>query len=226
MRFEHRSYSGNLVRPTPEIYLDDDATFGAIVTPWGPRQSAKKVMDTVRDFVMSARQDGEVTSPFQHLSCLSGMANTLRAAVMLANDLVYREENKSEHISGVELLVFSRIEKELSFAHVGQPNLYLARPQRPWVTVSSQLDLPGEFSQQATTLSPLPHNLIGLHSTTNMNVASIQLQPSDRLVLLSRSVGPEFLLNVSFEQSDVAKISQHLSVHEPNLPFWVGVLEV
>ncbi|NJL25009.1 MAG: hypothetical protein HC902_07435 [Calothrix sp. SM1_5_4] len=180
MAWNERSYGGRLFRPAPEAHLETDGSFGIIATPWGNRQAATKIIELLKDYVLSARQDMEATSPFQLLTCLSPLANTLRAAMMLANDAIYREENKAEYTAGVEVLVFARQEGELAFAQVGYPHFYLARPGLPWIPLSVQIDLSTELSEQPELLPPLPQNMIGLHATTNMNISSFKLRDSDR----------------------------------------------
>src|SRR5580700_8765484 len=102
MNLKERSYSGTMFRPAPEIYIEEDGSIGIIATPWGSRQAAKKIIDVLKDYILSARQDMEATSPFQLLTCLTPLANNLRVGVMLANDLLYREDNKAEYTTGVE----------------------------------------------------------------------------------------------------------------------------
>src|SRR5690606_11349068 len=116
------------------------------------------------------------------LSCLSPLANNLRVGVMLANDSIYREENKAEYVAGVEVVVFAVQAGELAYAHVGYPQLFLARRSLPWVPLSVQMDLGTEMSTAEKLLSPLPQNVIGLHTTTNLNISSFKIQPEDRLV--------------------------------------------
>ena len=224
MAFDQRSYGGKVFRPTPEIHVEDDGSFGVIATPWGARPAAKKVIDTLTDFVQSARQDMEATSPFQKLSCLSPLANNLRAGLMLANDVIYRDENKSEYISGVEVLVFSHHNDELAFAQVGYPHLYLARPGLPWIPLSIQIDLASELSRPPELLPPLPQNLIGLHNATNMNLSSFKTQAGDKLVFLSHSISSHAFFALPSEETTVDKVTELLAKHHPDTPFWLGVL--
>jgi hypothetical protein len=226
MPIQERSYSGQLFRPTPEIYIQEDGSFGVIATPWGNRQGARKSIELLTDYILSARQDIEATSPFQKLTCLSPLANNLRAGVMLVNDSLYREDNKSEYVTGVELLVFARHHQEMAFAQVGYPQLLLARQGLPWIPLSVQMDLAVEFSMPDGPLAPLPPNLLGLHSTTNMNISSFNTQPGDRLIFLSHSVATIPLSNYSFEQTDLDSISSTLANQYPHLPFWLGLFDL
>lgn len=223
--FDERSYGGRLFRPTPEVHLEEDGSFGVIATPWGQRASARKVIDILKDYVLSARQDMEATSPFQKLTSISPLANNLRVGLMLANDSIYREENKAEYTAGVEVLAFAHHDGELSFAHVGQPHLFLARARRPWLPLSVQVDLSSELSQPPRWLSPLPQNVLGLHTTSNMNLGSCKLQPGDRLVFLSHSVAANPMFHLPFEQTGLEAISHRLAHDHPDLPFWLGVLQ-
>ncbi len=226
MAFVERSYSGKLFRPTPEVAIEDGNGFGVIATPWGTRPSAEKVTETVRDHVLSSSQDLEATSPFQKLSCISPLANTLRVAMMLANDTVYREENKAEYQSGLELVLFAHSEGEFAFAQVGLPNLYLARPGFSWIPLSVQMDLSTELSTVNHIFPPLPQNLIGIHTTTNMIVSSIMTRPGDRIVFLSHSVPSSMVFSTPFEKTGLDQITQSLSHQYPEVPFWLGVLEL
>ena len=226
MSFDERSYSGKLFRPTPEVSIEDDYSFGVIATPWGNRAGAKKTIELMRDWVQSAKQDLEATSPFQKLTCLSPLANSLRVAVMMANDAIYREDNKAEYTCGVEVLAFAHLENELAFVQVGAPNLYLAREGWPWIPLSVQIDLSTELSQGSNILPPLPQNLVGLHTTTNMNVASLRTQPGDRLVLLSHTIASNPIFHLPFERTTLDNVTARLATQYPDLPFWVGVFSL
>src|SRR5688572_90445 len=131
MKITERSYGGKIFRPRPEIHLSPGGDLLIVATPWGPRSSAKKAIQVIQDHLQSARSDQEATSPFSHLTCLSPLANSLRAGIKLANDVIYSEDNKNEYISGVELFVFSRRGAEAVWAQVGFPAAYLDRLQRP-----------------------------------------------------------------------------------------------
>ncbi len=47
------------LRPAPEIHIEEDGSFGAIVTPWGPRASVHRIIGTLTDFILSAKNDME-----------------------------------------------------------------------------------------------------------------------------------------------------------------------
>ncbi len=226
MSLLERSYSGKLIRPTPEVKVQEDGSFGVIATPWGGRHAAKRAIEILTDYTLSAREDIEATSPFQMLTCLSPLANNLRVATMLANDSIYREENNAEYTAGVELLVFAHSNNELAFAQVGSPHLILVRKGLPWIPLSIQIDMSTELSRSPEILPPMPQNLIGLHTTSNMNVSSFKTQPGDRLVFLSHSIISHLLYTLPFEQTNLESISGVLSKEYPDLPFWLGIFDL
>lgn len=223
---QERSFRGQTLRPSPEIYFSEDGSFGAIVTPWGSRSSVKRVTDMLTDFISSSKSDIETTSPFQILTCISPIGNTLRAAVMLTNDVLYREENKNEYASGVELLVFSRNATEFSFVQIGQPNVFLSRKGQPLTPLSVQVDLSFEFTRSQKELPPLPQDLLGLYSTSNLKVVTFRPAPGDKLIFLNHSYLPPSIFQTKIEQHNLDELSQILIKDRPNLPFWMGVYEI
>lgn len=226
MNLQERSYSGKLFRPSPEIHIEEDGSVGIIATPWGNRQGARRVIETLNDFIQSSRNDMEATSPFQKLSCLSPLANTLRVATMLANDALYREENRNEYTSGVELLLFSMKDGELSWVQIGQPNLYLFRKNAGILSLGANLDMTAELTPPSAILPPLPSSLLGLYSTSNFSVQSFRPLPGDHLLLLSRTYTPSSLHNLHNENISLGHVSTLLSQSAPELPFWLGHLDL
>lgn len=223
---QERSFSGKTLRPAPEVHLEEDGSFGAIVTPWGPRSSVKRVIDRLSDFISSSKSDMETTSPFQMLTCVSPLANTLRAAVMLTNDALYREENKNEYLSGVEMFVFARNATELAFIQVGQPHAFLSREGQALIPIGTRMDSSLEWSRPGKEMSSLPSEILGLHSTSNIRVVSFRPNPGDKLIFLSRNQLPATLFQAPTAQHNLEELSQLLAKEHPDSPFWLGVYEL
>ncbi|MGE0761964.1 MAG: hypothetical protein AB7N80_01670 [Bdellovibrionales bacterium] len=224
MKLVERSFSGKVFRPRPEVLCETDGSLCIVATPWGPRATARKVIQSVVDLFHSARSDDEVTSPFQVLTGLSSMANNLRAAVMLANDTIYREENRSEYLSGVELFVAARRNNELAWAHVGGPHVLLDRTGFDLQILAASPDSALAHSDQQQMLAPLPSALLGVGPTTNLSVHSVRLQTEDRLVLVHRSVIPPRLQTLKASERELVPMSQLLARQSADLPFWLGIL--
>ncbi len=221
MNLNQYNFGGELFRPTPEIRVEEGGKLCVVATSWGPRASGKKLSNNIIEFFNTANRDIEVTSPFQKLTCLSSQSNCLRTAVMLANDSSYREDNKNEYLSGLELFVSAKNESELSFVSIGQPHVLLLRNQN-LVTLSSSMELSLDLiTEPKTKTAPLPQNLLGLHSTSNFEVKSLKLKPKDQIILISRSVLPASLFEKTFS---IDEVRLRLAKDNPAMPFWIGEL--
>jgi len=197
-----------------------------IATPWGPRSATKKAIQTIKDYFHSSQQDREATSPFHKLSCISPLANDLRIAVKLANDVIYNEDNKNEYISGIELLVLARSQNEICWVQCGQPSILLDRPRHPLTPLGPFQDLATEFSLGPQLLSPLPNQLIGVDSVSDFCVQSFRPAQHDRLILISRSILTTDLMSLSPGDRRLDRIAKALAQDDPDLPFWIGHLNV
>jgi hypothetical protein len=238
LKFEERPYAGNSFRPQPEIHLDPQTQLLIVATPWGARSAATKVIGRMTDYLSLARTDNEATSPFERLSCLSTQANNLRVAALLANEVLYREDNQTEYKSGVELFAALVDEGELVWLQAGNPQILLSRKGRTLLPLGSQIDLSYDLSEGAELLPALPAQLLGLDVSLNLNINSFRARVGDQLVLLSHSQMPDFLftqnLGVTTGASDsqenkplsLEPLSRALARACPNLAFWLGILSV
>ncbi len=224
MKLQERSYGGKVFRPRPEILCEPDGNLCLVVTPWGPRATAKKVIQAIGDFFHSARSDEEATSPFQMLAGFSPMANNLRAAIMLANDTVYREDNRNEYSAGVELFAAARRDQELVWTTVGGPHFLLDRPALDLQILSAAPDLSLLHSEEKHMLAPLPRALLGTGATTNLAIHSLRLHEADRIVLLQRSLIPPRLQVLPNFERELDPMSRLLARQSADLPFWLGIL--
>jgi len=225
LHFEHRSYSGRQFRPRPEIHFDRDNQLLLVATPWGPRQSARKVIDCILDYYVLARSDQEVTSPFEKLSCLSMAANHLRTATLLANQLLYREDNRDEYRVGVELFGASFVDHELVWLQAGQPSIVLARQTGKVVSLGGSTDLAFDLSSSNELLPALPSQLLGLDSSINFTINSFRPYDRDRLILMSHSCLPASIYSTGYESMQLDELVRSLARTDPETAFWLGVLE-
>ena len=154
LKFNERPYSGKTFRPRPEIHIDPESRTVIIATPWGPREAATKVIERMNDYLALARSDNEATSPFQKVSCLSDLANSLRIAALLANESLYRDENRIEYRAGVELFAGVFDAGEFSWLQSGNPQILLSRPGRSLLPQRRRPGCPGALKTGSSTSSP------------------------------------------------------------------------
>lgn len=226
MKLQERSYSSKVFRPKPAVHMDNDGTLLVVATSWGEPEHALKVTEEVVKYVNAARGDVEVTSPFEFLTCLSDDANHLRIGTLIANDQLYRSENRQEYVSGVEVLAISCRRGQLAWAQVGAPHLLLQRKSRPLVPLAVSYDHTFELGLRGSRLAPLPSHLTGVDPTCNILSGDLQVQPGDSVVLLAASLLPSALWGAAEGTRDVAAITRSMIAADAELPFWLGVLEV
>lgn len=226
MMFSERPYSGKSFRPRPEISLDPQAKTLIVATPWGPRAAAKKVIDRMTDYLALAREDKEATSPFPRLSCLSNQANSLRIAALLANEVLYREDNRTEYKAGVELFAATFEDDEFVFIQAGNPQVLLGRADRTLLPLGSQIDLAFDLSEGHKLLPALPAQLLGLDSSLNLNINSFRARSGDKVLLLSHSHLPEDLFHMRGRDTELDTVSRALANAHPDLAFWLGILTI
>ena len=225
MNFSERSYGGNIFRPRPEIEFSDADQFLCITTPWGARDSAEKLNHSIRDRFLSARSDKESTSPFDRLTCISGIANDLRISMKLANDILYAENNREDYTSGAELLALASDGDEVVWGQLGLPAVYLDRPNSPLIPLTNSADLATELSSANLKLAPLPSKLIGIDTHTDFEMHSIKPRTGEGLIFLSRSFVPAGFFDLAYGSRGTEEISKVCSQDDPDLPFWVGRLD-
>jgi hypothetical protein len=222
-KFSFRPYSGKQFRPTPEVHQDEKSLI--IATPWGQRDSAKKVIAQILNYLMICNEDREATTPFQRLSCLSTSANNLRIAILLANETLFRGENNEEYKSGVELFAMIRSEGELVWLQIGQPQIFLLRENRSVISLGGSMDLAFDLSNEFDLLPSLPNQLLGLDSSLNLTINSFRPQAKDKILLLSHSQVPSEIYNIESQNLKLDQLSKTLSERDPQLAFWLGIAE-
>lgn len=227
MNFEQRSYGGKYFRPTPEVAFSKAGGLFAVCTPWGSRSIAKKVLQSLEDQVISLHEDLESTSPFAKLTCLSPLANTLRIALMLTNDIVFGTENREEIKFGFEIFACLRNHNEMAWVQVGQPQLIWVRHGLSPLFLGGQGDLNREARGQGQIpIDPLPRQILGIYNSSNISVQSVAIKPSDRFLLLSRSETPaSFPLAIS-RDSTLDSLTNTLAKDSVDMPFWIASLQL
>ena len=225
MQITERSYNSKMIRPKPIIHVEGDGSLIIIATVWGYPEHGQRVIEEISKYMGAAKADVEVTSPFEFLSCLPDEVNYVRTATLIANDTLYRGENKSEYLSGVEILVVYRRGRQIAWAQVGAPALFVKKPNLPLQPLSSNLDLAVELSRDQI-LSPLPSQLMGLEPTCDIKVGHFYARDEDQLVVMASGQIGESLWKSENKEMTLPDWTRGLVQENPELPFWLGVISL
>lgn len=217
-----KTYSGEFLRPTTEIYVHETEKITLALTPWGSSEALRYFNDNIKEFLSAAVGDQEVTSPFARLPSLSSAENNLRSALLIANETVFQKCNKDSYASGAEALILHFHGQEVAWVQIGQPNLLLVREGKLY-PLQVALDLACDFRNS----SPIPGKLVGLERAWDLEVRSLVLEEADSLILLARSFIPSSFFSHTYK-SDSAKTIDllfELAVKDNSkLPFWLSIL--
>ena len=226
MELIHRSFSGKIFRPQPEILVDESLKFFAILTPWGPQFQNQNMLDSLLENYKTLCSDQQITFVTPHLKCLSSEENILRTSVLNLNHKIHANLNsESETLFGYELVCGVFQEQKVLLIQVGHPYIYLDRPQISLQPLGHVLDLATGFSQVPKNLPPLPSQLLGIYPDMHFSVFTLPIKEQDQLLFISRSSIPPELSQISREQRTLKNITLTLSEDQPDMPFWVGLLK-
>ena len=224
MKLSERSYSTKSVRPRPTIYAEPDGSLLVITTSWGDTDLAGRVNEDIAKYVQAAVADVEVTSPFEFLTCLSDEANYLRVALLIANDSIYRGDNRGEYAGGVETLVLFQRDNKLAFAQVGSPNLLIQKRGMGLAPVSVSYEASHELSSSFETYPPLPQQLLGVDPTLNIRSGELRIDDEDRLLVYSGAFWPQSMWSATENGDDLHQVTQKIVQKSPDAPFWLGLV--
>jgi hypothetical protein len=226
MKLQERSYSTRILRPRPILHTEDDGSLIVVATTWGQPEHGQRAVDEVVKYVSAAKADVEVTSPFEFLTCLPDEVNYVRTALLLANDMLYRGENKMEYFSGVEILALFRRGNMLAWAQVGNPSIFAQRTAQRLQPLSIGLDLSRELNTDAQTLPPMPTQLLGIEPSCSIQCGHTRLKEGEQVVLLaSSSIAPSLLAREAGTFS-LSEITQKMIQENPESPFWLGLIDL
>ena len=222
MILDSQSFIGDaFTRPTPEVFLDELASFCLIITPWGDRSAIKTFQQMITDYYLSANKDLDITSPYPLLPYLSKPANDLRIAVILAVEWLCHQLNKDEYRCGIELFVAAQVEQELLWIKYGNPSVFFCKPDYGVIPVAHDISIPVQMSEDKA--APLPTHLLGFHPNLDVSVQGIKFQSSDKLILISKQNFEPQILQLKPDQWTLDHISKVLSKDSKD-PFWVGLI--
>jgi hypothetical protein len=209
MNVQTRSASLHHQLPATQTYQLLNNQLTVFLRPWGSTEFNQKVVDEITHYLSTTQADIEVTTPFDYLESLSSLANRTRVAVLLAHDLMYKTDNRSEYVVGFELMVLFTSRKELAWASVGRFSLSKLMHERLNPVIATGTDLDSEVL--------LPVQLIGLEKEISVNAGSIAFDSSAKLAVTSS-------YNCDFKVADLTSDSHLLEAVPSQSTYWYSVV--
>lgn len=212
--------AANVSRPPASIFEEKNIGLWGVCFSWGELDLSAKVLENVRFFVDSYVNQSEITNPFGYDSALTDLENALRSGCSLANDVIYRQVNKSNLSGGVECLLLLKRGQELAVLQVGQPHVFLLRRGQIIPLLSGFDILSSDFLSGAF----LPNQLLGLNASCYPHFRSVHVEVGDEILLLAHSQIPGGLLWNGQEtfSDDLRGLFQKISKSYPQHPFWIS----
>ncbi|MCC6276775.1 MAG: hypothetical protein IT289_02540 [Oligoflexia bacterium] len=224
-RVAEKTYPGSIPRPSVSVMSHEETRLLIATTSWGVTEGSQLTQQIIKDFYGTSMIDPEATSPYAKLPDLSESANSLRAAMLLANGTLFQKLNTPTYQSGVETVALALHQRELVWVQAGLPNLFLLRSGTV-IPLHFQHDLSSEMNMKY----PLPAKLLGTTAQLDIETKSFVIKEGDKIILLSRSKPARTLLAKSYSESESSKLCQmmldQIVKENEELPFWIAVIDL
>jgi hypothetical protein len=218
MNLNQRSYSGRSLRPRP--HLEEEKTTGTLIvaTSWGGPELAVSVTEFIRD-QLALNAQPEATRFGAFATDLGDDVDRLRASLVLANERVFQKENSTEWTAAVEVALLSVQRSTLNWAQIGSPHLLL-QTNKGLQPLASTPDWSWQLQQEA----PLVAKGLGLERTCYPSCGSYRFSKDEKVILISRAAVPASVYTLTLP--DLNHVARAMVEDQPEVPFWLGVLEL
>lgn len=217
--FEEQYYRHQGQLPKTHVHLDSKEDFLSISLSWGEIDPTETLNAALMSYYFASKNDLEVTSPFEILTCLSPLANRLRTSMLIGNSAIYNKYNSKSLAAGVEYLCVARSDRELAIAQIGGPSVVLVRDNQPHVLSASPL-----LCLNAET--PLPAQLMGIENSCFPLIQTIRYEPRDLLYFVSSVSVPEGLFNQNLNNAPLKNVVENIAKANFKRPFWLGRIKL
>ncbi len=209
---QERFYSTHVRRPKTHFFRNENYHLTMAVCSWGKPEDCKKFYDlTIENYNLMFNDDA--TSPFEQYLQLTNIQNKLRTAILMANEQIYREDNRNSYETGLEFFVMVQNPRLVHWAAVGQPSVfYLHQGQINTI-----------YSATTTTISSDPVFLYGVGLEPKVQIQTgIFIRPKSlSYCFVARdNIAPALFKHRSL---NIAELSTELIEQDPTRPFWIHV---
>jgi hypothetical protein len=222
---KERSYGGKKFRPQTQIYHEKESNLVICVTCWGRDEIAEQVTESIKNFIMLASEDTDLTVPYTRKDNLHQQGNILRMAVIMASEKIFNQHNRDEYTCGFEIFAAVQEGPQWIFVSCGQPSLVLYRKGQGPIPVTHSLDI-NVLTAEKSTYDPLPNHLLGLGQHPPIIYGNIRINKGDKLALVSRAHLPSHFFSLDFAEFEPQTISRILATDSEHTPFWLGFIQV
>ena len=224
MKFLERSFvETSSYRPRPHIHWNESEGLLIVITSWGQDSSKEELVTKIEDYISSSKLDGELTSPYQALGHYNKDANSIRTALLLANEHIYKTKNKTEYSVGFEVLVGLVRGSEFYFASVGHPHVLISKGDKNILPLYMDIDHSLNLSSK-DLLPAMPDKLLGISPQIDFQVHNLRHYHGDQFIMLSKSWIPKQFLALTKDKRSFDQYTKEL-MKDQGQPFWLGVLE-
>jgi hypothetical protein len=177
MRSQISGTSDKYKFPTTQVHslLDDQLLI--FLRSWNGIDANQKIIDEINHFLSAANADLEVTTPFDFIENLSSLANKVRISTLLANDIIYKTENKEKYLHGYELAIIFKNQQEIAWSTVGRFEIQAVKNQK-----SISISHGGQFLDDQILL---PVSLLGIEREPAVSTGSIAVKNLDQMIVSS-----------------------------------------
>lgn len=163
--------------PQTQVHLLLNDQLVIFLRSWNGIDANQKVIDEINHFLSAADADLEVTTPFEFVENLSSMANKVRISVLLANDIIFKTENKEKYMQGYELAIIFKNKNEIAWSTVGRFEISSNKNNKN-ITISHA----GQFLDDQILL---PVALLGLEREPSVLSGSFSIKNLDQIQIQS-----------------------------------------
>lgn len=179
MKFESRSFNGDQKIPSTKIIQTLNDQLIICIRSWNSQDANQKIADEITHYLSSLDADLDITTPFDFIENLSFLANKVRVAVLLANDLIYGTDNKEIYQQGAEIAIFLTKGKELIWSCVGRFSIQAEEDSSQFISIYDS----GVFLNDRVVM---PQELLGLYKSPQIQVGSMTTDKLQQLHVESK----------------------------------------
>ncbi len=175
MELSYRHFKKDFSIPRLASRVENDLNLVLLATPWGDESAAEIAFDEITTYLKTSHDDTEATSAYEKMETLNHLENSLRSALLVANEKIFRTVNKAEYISAVELTAVIRHKHQVAWLTSGGHQ----------IQIKTQLSSSIICGAVPHLTCPLPSHLVGIDRTCWLQCGSLDYQPQMKIHIFS-----------------------------------------